>query len=138
MQWSCTIKLFYLTDGEKQSTDISLGQLSNDSKRPSLQMSPSSSNNEAPLNQVSELPALCDLDMGVLESLPPELLSEINDMYAGKLSDFIRKRKGKNENVSGTMCTTSYEIYEGNIILFSYATTDSALYIQKDKNLTPC
>ncbi|RVW61433.1 DNA repair protein REV1 [Vitis vinifera] len=71
------------SDGEKQSTDISLGQLSNDSKRPSLQMSPSSSNNEAPLNQVSELPAL--------------------------------KRKGKNENVSGTMCTTSYEIYEGAI-----------------------
>ncbi|XP_059591918.1 DNA repair protein REV1 isoform X4 [Vitis vinifera] len=104
-----------VADGEKQSTDISLGQLSNDSKRPSLQMSPSSSNNEAPLNQVSELPALCDLDMGVLESLPPELLSEINDMYAGKLSDFIRKRKGKNENVSGTMCTTSYEIYEGAI-----------------------
>lgn len=104
-----------VADGEKQITDISLGQLSNDSKRPSLQMNPSSSNNEAPLNQVSELPALCDLDMGVLESLPPELLSEINDMYAGKLSDIIRKRKGKNENVSGTMCTTSYEIYEGAI-----------------------
>lgn len=100
-------------------------------------MSPGSSKNEASLNQVSGLPAVCDLDMGVLESLPPELLSEINAIYGGKLSDFIRKRKGKNGNVSGSMCTTSYESCEGCIILFSYG-TDSVLHIQKENNLTPC
>ena len=101
-------------------------------------MSPGSSENEASLNQLSELPALCDLDMGVLESLPPELLSEINAMYAGKLSDFIKKVKGKDGNVGGSICTTSYESCEGNVIFFSYATTDSVLHIQKDKNLTLC
>lgn len=81
-------------------------------------MSPNSSNNDASLNHVSEFPALCDLDMGVLESLPLELLSEINDIYAGKLTDFIKKRKGKNENISSSMCSSSYKSSEGNVVLF--------------------
>ncbi|XP_057247657.1 DNA repair protein REV1 isoform X3 [Beta vulgaris subsp. vulgaris] len=43
----------------------------------------------------SPLPSLDDLDLGVIESLPPELFSEINDIYGGKLTDLISKRKVK-------------------------------------------
>ncbi|KAK9163787.1 hypothetical protein Syun_004689 [Stephania yunnanensis] len=56
-----------------------------------------SSENEACSSRVSTLPAICDLDIGVLESLPPEIFSEVNEMYSGKLNDIIdnKVRKGK-------------------------------------------
>ena len=41
------------------------------------------------------LPSLNDLDMGVIESLPPELFSEYNNSYGGRLFDLISKSKGK-------------------------------------------
>ncbi|KAF7142402.1 hypothetical protein RHSIM_Rhsim05G0088800 [Rhododendron simsii] len=36
-----------------------------------------------------------DLDLGVVASLPPDLSSEINDIYDGKLINLISKKKGK-------------------------------------------
>ncbi|KAK9287385.1 hypothetical protein L1049_015803 [Liquidambar formosana] len=75
---------------------------------PSYQVINNSSNGEACLNEISELPPLCNLDIGVIESLPPELFSEINEMYGGKLIDFIAKRKGTSENISSSMCIPSY------------------------------
>lgn len=45
--------------------------------------------------QTASLPPLEDLDVAVLESLPPEVVSEINDMYGGKLLGYISKIKSK-------------------------------------------
>ncbi|KAM7479135.1 hypothetical protein LguiA_027348 [Lonicera macranthoides] len=67
---------------------------------------------EAVSNQDSTLPPLCDLDMGVIASLPPELYSEINDMYGGKLASLISKNKGKSV-VIGSLCSASSESFDG-------------------------
>lgn len=63
------------------------------------------SSSEAHVNEDSVLPALCDLDMGVIENLPPDLFSELNNRYGGKLIKFLSKHKGKlaETNISG-MC----------------------------------
>ncbi|KAL8255397.1 hypothetical protein R6Q59_033618 [Mikania micrantha] len=44
-------------------------------------------------NNSSDVPPLSDLDSDVLESLPLEILSEINDLYGGKLMNFMSKQK---------------------------------------------
>ncbi|KAJ9561161.1 hypothetical protein OSB04_006321 [Centaurea solstitialis] len=51
------------------------------------------SNREA--SRSSDVPPLSELDLEVLESLPPEILSEMNDLYGGKLKGFIVKRKSE-------------------------------------------
>lgn len=56
-------------------------------------------NSEGQMNQDSTLPPLCDLDMGVIESLPPDLFSEINDVYGGKLTSLMPKPKGKGADI---------------------------------------
>lgn len=57
------------------------------------------------VNEDSVLPPLCDLDMGVIENLPPDLFSELNNRYGGKLVTFMSKRKGKlAESNIGGMC----------------------------------
>ncbi|KAG7612131.1 UmuC domain [Arabidopsis suecica] len=43
----------------------------------------------------SSLPPMCYLDMEVLENLPPELLSELDGTYGGKLFELIEKKRGK-------------------------------------------
>ncbi|XP_021750780.1 DNA repair protein REV1-like [Chenopodium quinoa] len=50
---------------------------------------------ESHSNPVAVLPSLGDLDLGVIESLPPELFKEFNDMYGGRLTDLISKIKDK-------------------------------------------
>ncbi|KAK4476998.1 hypothetical protein RD792_016200 [Penstemon davidsonii] len=47
------------------------------------------------VSQTATLPPLHDLDVAVIEFLPPEVVSEINDMYGGKLLGFISEYKGK-------------------------------------------
>lgn len=69
-------------------------------------------------DQTLTLPPVCNLDMEVLESLPPEILREINEMYCGKLNDFIKKSKGHDGETSTSftllpqeiqgICSTSY------------------------------
>ncbi|XP_059448274.1 DNA repair protein REV1 [Corylus avellana] len=79
----------------------------------SIEMDNNMSDSEACLNQVSELPPLCHLDMGVLESLPPELFSELNEIYGRKLVDLIAKNKGKSVSISGSSSTHSHARVEG-------------------------
>ncbi|KAH0924273.1 hypothetical protein HID58_024291 [Brassica napus] len=43
----------------------------------------------------SSLPPMCHLDMEVLENLPPELLTELDGTYGGKLFELIEKKRGK-------------------------------------------
>ncbi|XP_027106030.1 DNA repair protein REV1 isoform X2 [Coffea arabica] len=63
---------------------------------PPVQAKGSFSGGEAHVVHRATLPALHELDVGVIESLPPEVLSEINDLYAGELISFISKKKEKN------------------------------------------
>ncbi|KAJ0262690.1 DNA repair protein REV1 [Hirschfeldia incana] len=43
----------------------------------------------------SSLPPMCHLDMEVLENLPPDVLSELDGTYGGKLYELIEKKRGK-------------------------------------------
>ncbi|KAL8540403.1 hypothetical protein ACS0TY_001857 [Phlomoides rotata] len=53
---------------------------------------------ESVVPQTTTLPLLQDLDMAVIESLPPDVVSEINDMYGGKLLGFISENKSRSVN----------------------------------------
>lgn len=76
---------------------------------PSIQIGTNPSNAEAPVNQDLALPPLGDLDLGVIEGLPPDLFSEINNMYDGKLINLISKKKGKNVDASNSLCSMHQE-----------------------------
>ena len=99
---------FHFTGCEGEG-DETLGQLCGNSVGLSIQMDSNTSNGAACLNEVSVLPPLCHLDMGVLKSLPPELFSELNEIYGGKLVDLIAKNKGKTENINHTLSAYSHE-----------------------------
>ncbi|KAK9097288.1 hypothetical protein Sjap_022785 [Stephania japonica] len=73
-----------------------------------------SSKTGASSSRVSTLPAICDLDIGVLESLPPEVLSEVNEMYCGKLSDIIDSKQQFCET-NDSLCTASVVKVEGAV-----------------------
>ncbi|CAI9294554.1 unnamed protein product [Lactuca saligna] len=60
-------------------------------------------------NSTMEVPPMSELDSQVLESLPPEILSEINDFYGGKLKSFISKRKSK------TIEIETSSVFPGNV-----------------------
>ncbi|XVE93451.1 hypothetical protein REPUB_Repub01dG0193800 [Reevesia pubescens] len=64
----------------------------------------SRTNNTSNGEGCSSVPPLCHLDMGIVESLPSELLSELNEIYGGKLVDLIAKSKGQGENSTRTLC----------------------------------
>ena len=112
---------FHFTGCEGEG-DETLGQLCGNSVGLSIQMDSNTSNGAACLNEVSVLPPLCHLDMGVLKSLPPELFSELNEIYGGKLVDLIAKNKGKTENINHTLSAYSHEKIEGAgfFIIFYY------------------
>ncbi|XP_073119106.1 DNA repair protein REV1 [Henckelia pumila] len=57
-------------------------------------------------SEIATLPPLHDLDMTVIKSLPPEVVSEINDMYGGKLFGFVSDNKGNFVNTS-VICDAS-------------------------------
>ncbi|CAA0830956.1 DNA repair protein REV1, partial [Striga hermonthica] len=63
------------------------------------------SSSEAGGSLITSLPPLEDLDIVVLESLPPEVVSEMNDMYGGELLSYIFK--AKNRSVKRKPCSTS-------------------------------
>nr|XP_043621063.1 DNA repair protein REV1 [Erigeron canadensis] len=50
-------------------------------------------------NRGVDMPPLSDLDSEVLESLPPDILSEMNDLYGGKLKSFMSKLKSESIGV---------------------------------------
>lgn len=61
----------------------------------SIEMRASLSGSETGIHNSTNLPPLQDLDVTVIESLPPEVVSEINDMYGGMLLGFICESKSK-------------------------------------------
>ncbi|CAK8539097.1 unnamed protein product [Lathyrus sativus] len=54
--------------------------------------------NQARADPMLTTPPLSGLDMEVMRNLPPELFSEFNEVYGGKLADYITKGKGISEN----------------------------------------
>ncbi|XP_058778555.1 DNA repair protein REV1-like isoform X3 [Vicia villosa] len=56
--------------------------------------------NQARADVTLTTPPLDFLDMEVMKNLPPELFSEFNKVYGGKLADYITKGKGISENSS--------------------------------------
>lgn len=44
-------------------------------------------------NQFSFLPPISHLDINVIKSLPPEIIAEMNEIYHGRLSEFIKKHE---------------------------------------------
>ncbi|XP_024021251.1 DNA repair protein REV1 isoform X2 [Morus notabilis] len=59
------------------------------------------SSDEPSLNSNSAPPPLSHLDFGVIGSLPPEIFSELNKIYGGKLVDFVAKSKSKGKMKEG-------------------------------------
>ncbi|KAK1300739.1 DNA repair protein REV1 [Acorus calamus] len=60
------------------------------------------------------LPPICNIDVEVLKSLPPEIISEINDMYSGRLTEFLEVNKMKDDKGNVSDCTTSYSEVKSN------------------------
>ncbi|KAL6213330.1 hypothetical protein ACLB2K_012777 [Fragaria x ananassa] len=107
--------IYYIDDGEKMHADCedrgtprTLGPLCETSLRIQAAVDNHRSSGETSANQVSAPPPLCHLDLGVIESLPPEIFTELNRIYAGKLVDFVANNKqelsatASHERVDGT------------------------------------
>ncbi|KAL1557925.1 DNA repair protein REV1-like isoform X4 [Salvia divinorum] len=73
-------------------TDGVLRQPASSMKGSSIEMRAGS---ETGIYNSTGIPPLQDLDVAVIESLPPEVVSEINEMYGGKLLGFISASKNK-------------------------------------------
>lgn len=50
-------------------------------------------------NSTSMLPPLCQLDIEVIKNLPPEIFSEMNDMYNGSLYNIMKKYEEDTKNM---------------------------------------
>ncbi|XP_022898470.1 DNA repair protein REV1 isoform X4 [Olea europaea var. sylvestris] len=69
------------------------GQLCSNHAGPSVRSDAGLSAGVSGSRQGVILPPLHDLDVGVIVSLPPDVIAEINDMYGGELTSFISKYK---------------------------------------------
>lgn len=91
-------------DNGKNRVDERQAQLLGDSSTPFLEMTAASPSGTAGFRHSGTLPPMNELDIGVIESLPPEVFSEINGMYDGKLAHFITEKRSKGvsekENIS--------------------------------------
>ncbi|KAF5174903.1 Dna polymerase iv [Thalictrum thalictroides] len=105
-----------LTKHGNPNSDGDSSRLPKSSTGPSTWGHTNQSPAEASLSRASTLPQICDLDMGVIESLPPEIFSEINDLYGGKLSEFLKKNDGKDDKISDSVISSSRRELEGEII----------------------
>ncbi|KAK4284534.1 hypothetical protein QN277_001353 [Acacia crassicarpa] len=83
-----------------QNLGVTSGQAPRDSDGPSVQMDGSMINDQTSSGQTSIPPPLCHLDVEVIKNLPPEVFSELNEIYGGKLVDFLVKGIGKSESPS--------------------------------------
>ncbi|OMO73962.1 DNA-repair protein, UmuC-like protein, partial [Corchorus capsularis] len=94
----------HLANSEGKDVGGSSDVLDTDQVGDSVHRTNSTSIGEGCSNQSSTVPPLCHLDMGVVESLPSDLLSELNEIYGGKLVDLIAKSKGQGEDSSSSLC----------------------------------
>ncbi|XP_022952777.1 DNA repair protein REV1 [Cucurbita moschata] len=104
-------------DSEKQCDSGALDQLSADPTSHLIQMENNHLHCES-LNPVTA-PPLCNLDIGVIGSLPPELFSELNEIYGGKLDDLLAKSRYKSEACSSSLRVSSQGPGEGDRLTLS-------------------
>ncbi|XP_031381989.1 DNA repair protein REV1 isoform X1 [Punica granatum] len=93
-----------------RTSDGSSIQLTGDSAANLIETNWCPAISEAHSNQSLEPPPLCHLDLGVIESLPPEILSELNEAYGGKLATLISESYGKSEEIGNDetgQCSTA-------------------------------
>ncbi|KAG5238755.1 DNA repair protein [Salix suchowensis] len=90
-------------DSEVKNLIGTSGQLFSDHTGFSAQVDSNSS------SDISAPPPLSHLDMGVVKGLPAELFSELNEIYGGKLTDFIAKSSVASENIYSYPSTHSAE-----------------------------
>lgn len=84
----------------KQNMDGTSIHECRDSQGSSVQMENNIQNNQASVGPSSTPPPLGHLDAEVIRHLPPEVFSELNEIYGGKLVDYIAKGKGVSESSS--------------------------------------
>lgn len=99
---------------------------------PSHQTCTNQSSSEASMNRVSMLPPISQIDMGVIESLPPDLFSEVNEMYNGKLSEFMHRSKKNVGRKSSSGCTLG-DAAEG-VFFFPFSLFRSVVVLFPEKN----
>ncbi|XP_068467802.1 DNA repair protein REV1 isoform X4 [Phaseolus vulgaris] len=85
---------------DKQSRDNTSRHASVNLPESSVEMDNKIPNNEASTDPISTPPPLCNLDMEVIRNLPPEVFSELNEIYRGKLIDYIANWKDTSESSS--------------------------------------
>ncbi|URE45778.1 impB/mucB/samB family C-terminal domain [Musa troglodytarum] len=66
--------------------------------------------------RASALPCLCDLDIDVVKDLPRDIVLEMDDIYEGELSDFIRKSEKKDSRISSCSSSVSLPNEDTNVI----------------------
>lgn len=109
--------IIIFTDSEKRCDSGALDQLSADPTSHLIQLENNQLHCES-LNPVSA-PPLCNLDVGVIGSLPPELFSELNEIYGGKLDDLLAKSRYKSEAFLSSLRVSSQGPVEGEIYLWN-------------------
>ena len=85
---------------DKQNRDSICSRACRDLPGSSVEMDNKIPNNQASTNPISTPPPLCNLDVEVIRNLPPEVFSELNEIYGGKLIDYIANSKSTSENSS--------------------------------------
>ncbi|KAK7405827.1 hypothetical protein VNO78_07437 [Psophocarpus tetragonolobus] len=90
----------YSMDQDKQNSDSTSSHACRDLQRSSVEMDSNIPNNQANTGLISTPPPLCNLDVEVIRNLPPEVFSELNEIYRGKLFDYVANRKSTNQSSS--------------------------------------
>lgn len=87
-----------------------------------------------------ELPPLSELDLEVLKNLPPEIISEMNDMYKGELHGFLGMRssdEGKESNSKSRVlpAVNQNSVPVSNARLHQYGERTDSMHLKKWNNI---
>ena len=88
----------------------------------------------------AELPPLSELDLEVLKNLPPEIISEMNDMYKGELHGFLGMRssgEGKESNSKSRVVSAVNQnsVPVSNARLHQYGERTDSMQLEKRNNI---
>ncbi|KAF7097687.1 hypothetical protein CFC21_099478 [Triticum aestivum] len=88
----------------------------------------------------AELPPLSELDLEVLKNLPPEIISEMNDMYKGELHGFLGTIKGDEGKESNSKSRVLPAVNQNsvpvcNARLHQYGERTDSMHLEKRNNI---
>lgn len=83
-------------------------------------------------NRIPMLPPLVELDADVIKNLPPEIYSEMNDMYNGKLHDFMKAYEEKDGKTNKNLSIICPPEVKDNILPSGYI----KIHCNKEANMT--